>query len=603
MSLFNIIRHLKSSLPARIITPVIAGLIASLAFFIGPATAQNDGTKDQQQSELSNTQSLIIEGIDFGTNTSQWANDGECDDPRFIGIGSAVDMNEIDMGRDSKDCSTLFLAGDISLKPNPADIVGDINFGSNTSDWADNDICDDPRFGGPGTDEMLLDEDIGRDANDCKSLFLAGQVNYLGDDPNMEIINFDGILFGDNTSRWANDEECDDPRFAGNGMAAELVDDDLEHDATDCLTLYQAGSISLAQDSAPTATATTAVDFGNDSSEWANDGECDDPRFAGEGSASLLLDEDLGRDATDCRQLFESGEIYLSAGNDSAPVPQQTNQEIYFGNNTSRWANDGECDDPRFIGNGMATQLDAADMGRDATDCKNLVDEGEVEFITSANVDFGDDSSEWANDGECDDPRFTGPGAAAKLDPRNLGRDATDCQTLLQSGQVDFVGGVLGVIDPASLQYETTPDQGNGSNSSSGIDWGDDSSSWANDGECDDPRFSGPGSAGVLLDEDMGRDATDCSTLFQQGQIQLMQGDEQIATDQPAAETPPPAANATGGEVQFGDDSSIWANDGECDDPRFAGPGSAASPLSPLNLLKDATDCQTLFENGDIALI
>ena len=40
----------------------------------------------------------------------------------------------------------------------------------------------------------------------------------------------------------------------------------------------------------PTTTATTAtpnadIDFGDDSSEWANDGECDDPRFEGTGSA------------------------------------------------------------------------------------------------------------------------------------------------------------------------------------------------------------------------------------------------------------------------------------------------------------------------------
>ncbi|VAW21154.1 hypothetical protein MNBD_ALPHA11-402 [hydrothermal vent metagenome] len=600
MSLFNIFRRGKASIPARFTAPVIAGLIASLAFFIGPATAQTSGTKNQQQSKIPVEQNLTVEGIDFGTNTSDWADDGECDDPRFIGIGSAVDMNEIDMGRDAQDCSTLFLAGDISLKPDPADIVGDIDFGSNTSDWADNDICDDPRFGGPGTDELLLDEDIGRDANDCKNLFLAGQVNYLGDDPNMEIINFDGILFGDNTSRWANDAECDDPRFTGTGMATELVDDDLEHDATDCLTLYQAGSISMVEDTETTATA--AVDFGNNSSQWANDGECDDPRFAGSGVAAVLLDEDLGRDATDCSQLFESGDIYLVAGTGSAPDLQDT----YFGNDTSRWANDGECDDPRFTGNGMASQLDATDMGQDATDCKNLVNEGQVEFITAANVDFGDDSSEWSNDGECDDPRFTGPGSATKLDPRNFGRDATDCQALLQSGQVDYVGGVLAIIDSASLQYNGDANQGNDdapSTGTSGIDWGNDSSSWANDGECDDPRFAGPGVASTLLDEDLGRDATDCSTLFQQGQIQLVQGDGQLETDQPAVEPTLQPSTATDGELNFGDDTSAWANDGECDDPRFTGPGSAASPLSPLNLLKDATDCQTLFENGSITLI
>jgi hypothetical protein len=54
-------------------------------------------------------------------------------------------------------------------------------------------------------------------------------------------------------------------------------------------------------------------DFGDDSSRWANDGECDDPRFAGEGSADTLLDEDRGHDATDCRRLLKQGRIELRA--------------------------------------------------------------------------------------------------------------------------------------------------------------------------------------------------------------------------------------------------------------------------------------------------
>jgi hypothetical protein len=52
-------------------------------------------------------------------------------------------------------------------------------------------------------------------------------------------------------------------------------------------------------------------DFGDDSSEWANDGECDDPRFMGDGSAETLLDADAHHDATDCRTLFAQGRIAL----------------------------------------------------------------------------------------------------------------------------------------------------------------------------------------------------------------------------------------------------------------------------------------------------
>ena len=55
-----------------------------------------------------------------------------------------------------------------------------------------------------------------------------------------------------------------------------------------------------------------AVDFGTDSSRWANDGECDDPRFTGPGMTSTpLLDEDTRHDASDCRRAFQAGQIRL----------------------------------------------------------------------------------------------------------------------------------------------------------------------------------------------------------------------------------------------------------------------------------------------------
>lgn len=55
------------------------------------------------------------------------------------------------------------------------------------------------------------------------------------------------------------------------------------------------------------ANDTTAVYFGDDSSRWASDGECDDPRFEGAGVAWFA--SDLFRDATDCLALFERGEV------------------------------------------------------------------------------------------------------------------------------------------------------------------------------------------------------------------------------------------------------------------------------------------------------
>lgn len=114
------------------------------------------------------------------------------------------------------------------------------------------------------------------------------------------------VEFGDDRSEWADDGECDDPRFVGDGMAEVLLDENLYADATDCRSLFDAGRIWLR--------TSTGVEFGDDRSQWANDGECDDSRFTGNGMAEVLLDEDLYADATDCRSLFHAGQIALRTG-------------------------------------------------------------------------------------------------------------------------------------------------------------------------------------------------------------------------------------------------------------------------------------------------
>ncbi|WP_136248349.1 hypothetical protein [Halomonas borealis] len=64
-------------------------------------------------------------------------------------------------------------------------------------------------------------------------------------------------------------------------------------------------------DSAASTTATHGIAWGDNTSQWANDGECDDPRFAGPGAHSLNIDEDRYHDANDCRALHEQGQLYL----------------------------------------------------------------------------------------------------------------------------------------------------------------------------------------------------------------------------------------------------------------------------------------------------
>ncbi|GIK47556.1 MAG: hypothetical protein BroJett013_02530 [Alphaproteobacteria bacterium] len=70
------------------------------------------------------------------------------------------------------------------------------------------------------------------------------------------------------------------------------------------------------------------------------------------------------------------------------------------GNDSCRWANDNECDEPD-VGTG------ACPMGTDRSDCR-AVRAGD------------DDSCRWARDGECDEPNF-GTGACVQ------GTDRTDC--------------------------------------------------------------------------------------------------------------------------------------------------------------------------------
>lgn len=175
-----------------------------------------------------------------------------------------------------------------------------------------------------------------------------------------------------------------------------------------------------------------------------------------------------------------------------------------FGDDKSRWARDGECDDPRFEGVGMSDGLSLDDdIGHDATDCRTAWRVGDITLATrDANApDFGDDVSDWAKDGECDDPRFEGPAMTdTKLLDADIGHDATDCRAAWDDGRLQLIGDWEG----------DTPD------------FGDNASDWANDTECDDPRFTGKGMTGTQLNqEDIRHDAADCQAAFEAGTIKL----------------------------------------------------------------------------------
>ena len=193
-----------------------------------------------------------------------------------------------------------------------------------------------------------------------------------------------------------------------------------------------------------------AIDWGDDTSNWSRDGECDDPRFEGAGMAGITYDVDAFRDAEDCRTLFEAGDIHLIS-EDLAKRPPLLIDGIQFGNDTSDWARDGECDDPRFSGEGMAHgELDKVNAYADRTDCLALWETGTLTYDPSWRapslppptaaeidaVDFGADTSQWAQDDECDDPRFEGTGMAADPTLDDLKADATDCRRMYMLGLV-----------------------------------------------------------------------------------------------------------------------------------------------------------------------
>ena len=117
------------------------------------------------------------------------------------------------------------------------------------------------------------------------------------------------------------------------------------------------------------------------------------------------------------------------------------------------------------------------------------------------------------------------------------------------------------------------------------INFGNDSSQWANDGACDDPRFSGPGlTTTPLLPEDILADATDCLSAFAAGTLTL----RGVAPD---------------GQIDFGDDSGTWANDNACDDMRFEGPAMTNTDLLQDEIMRDATDCREGFAAGKLSLV
>jgi len=127
------------------------------------------------------------------------------------------------------------------------------DFGDDASQFSKDGECDDMRFQGPGmTSTPLLDQDIRHDASDCRSAFEQNRLTFKGDNVTAASLastttdQVSHIQWGDDNGSFSNDGECDDKRFVGAGMTSTpLLDQDIQHDATDCRTAFQQGRLQL----------------------------------------------------------------------------------------------------------------------------------------------------------------------------------------------------------------------------------------------------------------------------------------------------------------------------------------------------------------------
>lgn len=324
----------------------------------------------------------------------------------------------------------------LALASSAAALAEDIDFGDDSSTWAHDHQCDDPRFEGPGAAILRSPADELRDASDCRQAFEAGEVTLAGTTATVQKIEAsDDIDFGDDSGMFAKDGECDDPRFGGT-LASHT-----KADATDCRTAFEAGEVTLAPPLVHTGVV-DGIDYGDDSGGYPRDGQCDDPRFTGTNVWHGANESGVLADATDCLAAVKDGTAAFTQP-DWAPSSVGVVDGIDFGDDSGNWSRDNACDDPRFIGSGVGVALDDHLMA-DATDCSVAYLDGTVRLAGETGqsgdfrINFGDDSSRSAYDGVCDDPRFQGRGGALELLEINILSDATDCRAAYEAGTVSY---------------------------------------------------------------------------------------------------------------------------------------------------------------------
>lgn len=231
----------------------------------------------------------------------------------------------------------------------------------------------------------------------------------------------------DDSCEYANDGECDEGRFGGGAFCIDGTD------TTDCAAIAATADCEYAFDYECDDTEVGGTGFclpGTDvfdctilasglpdnTCAYANDAECDEPRFGGTG---VCRD---GTDTADCQAQDSALDRLI------AMVPDDV--AVRLGDDSCRYANDGECDDAALGG------TEFCEAGTDATDCRAL-------------ALGGDDSCEYAGDGACDEPSI-GTGACV------TGTDTMDCR------QIAFLRNRTNTCDTAFDNVCNEPGEGDG---------------------------------------------------------------------------------------------------------------------------------------------
>ena len=107
--------------------------------------------------------------------------------------------------------------------------------------------------------------------------------------------------------------------------------------------------------------------------------------------------------------------------------------DLQWGDDSGDYANDGACDDARFEPDGDDWSYQRAHVLRDATDCRTEFEAGELTLY----VDFGENNGDYIDDGTCDDNRFTGEGRSILETDSQVKRDAADCIEAYRAGTIN----------------------------------------------------------------------------------------------------------------------------------------------------------------------